>query len=94
MTFANLGTSAIGFNIGFYLSSNDFISTSDRLLGTNTGASASAGGLLTFTRSLYIPADIAPGTYYLGFLVDNNSAVGEANEGNNSQPMPRTITIY
>lgn len=91
---ANLSTATKSFNIGFYLSSNDFISTSDRLLGTNTGAWASAGGMLTFTRTLTIPADIAPGTYTLGFLVDNNGAVGEADEGNNNQPMPRTITIY
>lgn len=94
VTIANLGTASRSFNIGFYLSSNDFISTSDRLLGTNFGASLSAGGLLTFTRTLTIPANVAPGTYTLGFLVDNNGAVAEANEGNNGQPMPRTITIY
>ena len=66
----------------------------DRWLGTNYGAWASSGALGTYSRSLYIPTDVAPGTYYLGFLVDSGGAVGEGNEGNNSQPMPRTITIY
>lgn len=94
VSVANLSTAAKSFNIGFYLSGNDFISTSDRLLGTNTGASISAGGMLSFTRTLTIPTDVAPGTYTLGFLVDHNGAVAEANEGNNNQPMPRTITIY
>lgn len=94
VSIANLGTSTRSFNIGFYLSSDNFISTGDRLLGTNTGASVSSGGVLTFTRSLSIPANVAPGTYTLGFIVDNNGAVAEANEGNNGQPMPRTITIF
>lgn len=93
-TFSNLSTATKTFNIGFYLSSNDFISTSDRLLGTNTGAWGSAGATGTFTRTLYIPTNITPGTYYLGFLIDPTNAMGEANESNNSQPMPRTITIY
>jgi hypothetical protein len=93
-TFANLGTSAQSFDIGFYLSSNDYISTYDRWLGTNYGASASAGAIGTYSRSLYIPADVAPGVYYLGFLVDSGGGIGEGNEGNNGQPMPRTITIY
>ncbi|WP_374563798.1 matrixin family metalloprotease [Ideonella sp.] len=93
-TFANLGTATATFNIGFYLSTNNIISTGDRLLGSNTGAWASAGALGTYTRTLTIPADVAPGTYYLGFLVDKDSGIAEANEGNNGQPMPRSITIY
>jgi hypothetical protein len=94
VSIANLGTSTASFNIGFYLSSDAFITSGDRLLGTNTGAFIGSGGLLTFTRSLTIPTNVAPGTYYLGFIPDNNNALGEANEGNNGQPMPRAITIY
>lgn len=93
-TFANLGTSTQTFDIGFYLSTNDYISTADRWLGTNYGAWASSGALGTYSRSLYIPTDIAPGTYYLGYLVDGGFAIGEGNEGNNNQPAPRAITIY
>jgi hypothetical protein len=93
-TFSNYGTASESFNIGFYLSTNNYISTFDRLLGTNFGASAGSGGTGTFARTLYIPTTVAPGTYYLGFLLDPNNAFGEANEGNNSQPMPRTIRIY
>jgi hypothetical protein len=93
-TFSNLSTAAKTFNIGFYLSSNNNISTGDRLLGTNYGASGSAGATGTFSRTLYIPTSVTPGTYYLGFLIDPSNAMAEANEGNNNQPMPRTITIY
>lgn len=92
-TFHNMGTQLQSFDIGFYLSTNDFISTADTLLGTNFGAWGAAGFSGTFTRSLYIPTDTPPGTYYLGFLLDPMSAVAESVEGNNSQPMPRTLVV-
>ncbi|MDJ0736396.1 MAG: CARDB domain-containing protein [Nostocaceae cyanobacterium] len=93
-TFTNLGTSSQTFNIRFYLSTNDYISTFDTVLGTNTGASAGSGGTGTFTRTLYIPTSIAPGTYYLGHIVDYNNGISENNESNNYMEAPRTITIY
>lgn len=96
-TFQNIGSAATGdFNIGFYLSTNDYISTSDRLLGTNYGAWASAGGQVTFTRTLYIPNDVAPGTYRLGLLLDKDNDVDEWNDStsNNGLAQPRTINIY
>lgn len=92
-TFHNLSTATETFDIGFYLSSNDFISTGDTLLGTNFGAFGGAGFGGTFTRSLFIPTNTVPGTYYLGFLIDPNNALGEANENNNIQPMPRTLVV-
>lgn len=93
-TFSNLSTSFQSFNIRFYLSTNSYISPWDTLLGTNWGAWGTAGATGTFNRTLYIPTWISPGTYYLGFLLDDPATLTEANEVNNSQPMPRTITIY
>jgi matrixin len=93
-TFSNLSTSNITFDIGFYLSTNQLISTSDILLGTNFGAWGSPGFTGTFTRTLSIPSWIAPGTYYLGFFSDYNKLNAENNESNNFQQMPRTIVIY
>ena len=48
-TFSNQGTSGQTFNNGFYLSTNNIISTGDTLLGSNTGASAGAGVTATFS---------------------------------------------
>lgn len=93
-TFSNLSNSQRNFNIGFYLSTNSYISRWDTLLGRNWGAWGTAGFTGTFSRTLYIPTWISPGTYYLGFLLDDPAALAEANETNNNQPMPRTITIY
>lgn len=92
-SFANQGTSTRTFDINFYLSTNSLISTADRYLGGNSGAWAAAGAMGTFSRTLFIPRDIAPGTYYLGFLLDPRGAIAENNESNNGQPMPQAIRI-
>ena len=83
------------FSVGFYLSTNDYISTSDLSLGTSRiMVAAGHTSTTTFTRSLTIPLTVAAGTYYLGFLIDPDKSMSEANETNNIQPMPRKITIY
>lgn len=93
-TFSNLSTSTQSFDVGFYLSTNNYISTFDTFLGMNYGAWGSSGFTGTFTRTLYIPTWVQPGTYYLGFLIDPNNALGDNNPSNNNQPMPIAITIY
>lgn len=92
-SFHNMSTSTQTFNIGFYLSTNNFISTGDRLLGTNTGAWASAGSSVTFTRTLYIPSNVTPGQHWLGFYLDFDNNLSESVEGNNHIAMPRPIQI-
>lgn len=93
-TFMNIGNANSGsFNIGFYLSTNDTILTADRLIGTNTGASVSAGGVVTFSRELTIPNTVTPGTYYMGILLDKDNDVVEWSNSNNGLAQPRTITI-
>ena len=93
-TFHNLSTSWVSFNIGFYLSTDNYITTGDIPLGYNTGASASAGASGTYTRTLTIPSNVAPGQYYLGFIVDYDNKIGESVESNNYMEMPRPITVY
>lgn len=93
LTFYNQSTSRKTFNIGFYLSTNSFISTGDTLLGTNSGAWATPGASVTFSRTLRIPRSISPGQYWLGFIVDYDSGHRESNESNNYMEMPRPITI-
>ena len=73
---------------------NTYISSYDRTLSTNYGAWASPGFSGTFSKTVTIPADVAPGTYYLGYVIDFDNQISEANETNNIQPLPRSITIY
>ncbi len=93
-TFSNLSTASQTFDIGFYLSTDSYITVYDTLLGMNYGAWGSSGTSFTFTRSLYIPTWVAPGTYYLGFLIDPNNVLADVDRGNNIQPMTHTVVVY
>jgi hypothetical protein len=93
-TFMNIGSANSGpFNIGFYLSTDENITTSDRLLGSNSGASASAGASLTTSRTLTIPSTVAAGTYYLGVLLDKDNTVTEWSDSNNGLAQWRPIIV-
>jgi hypothetical protein len=94
-TFGNFGTDPSNlFDIGFYLSNDNYITVGDRLLGMNYDAYAGPSGFGTFSRPLVIPPDVPPGTYFLGFIVDVNNTNAEIDRGNNSQQFGRRITIY
>ncbi|MBR8829446.1 MAG: hypothetical protein DSM107014_16375 [Gomphosphaeria aponina SAG 52.96 = DSM 107014] len=77
------------FNVDFYLSKNEFISTQDKLLGTAT-INSIAGESSTNNRSINLKlpntADSfweGDGTYYLGIIVDSGKAIAETDENNN-----------
>ena len=82
-TFHNLGTARATFEVGYFLSLNDYISTSDIWLDTDQGAWADPGYSGTYTKTLYVPADTPRGTYVVRVLLDPNDALDEANEANN-----------
>ena len=93
-SFSNLSTARQSFDIGFYLSKDSRIDTSDIYLSTNYGAWGNPGFTGTFGKWVYIPRWVRPGTYYLGFIVDNNGAVSEDYEGNNYMEMPRSVVVW
>ncbi len=90
-TEENGGGGPATFNIGFYLSADPDIATTDTLLGTNTGSTLSAGEAATFTRDLVIPRDTPSGTYYLGCVLDSDDQLAEADEADNAF-LPCTAT--
>ncbi|MBT6979621.1 MAG: hypothetical protein HN951_07290 [Flavobacteriales bacterium] len=75
---------------GVYISTNDWISTSDRLIGTNTWPSIAAQGLpYTFGFSIDIPNDLVrQRVYYVGYLIDDNNTVPEKTGYNNAAYIP------
>ena len=105
VTVINNGDGDAGSSeLGYYLSTNTTISTSDHLIGTDyvTGLSPSA----TSTESISIdvmtvsPA-IPAGTYYVGYFIDHLGQVSESNENDNDRywstpqvtiPGPPTVT--
>ena len=90
-TYENNGKSQLSANVGFYISSNDIISTADRRIG---------GGRFTFphytldtaTHVLTIPNDlVADENYWLGVIVDEDNAISETVEWNNATYIPLEI---
>ncbi len=83
------GSGTVGgpFTVGFYLSTDNNITTGDVLLGQTTESSAQSPsdtfGQASPGRMLTIPGGTANGTYYLGMIVDSAGVISESNEANN-----------
>ena len=88
------GTAASGnFYNGFYLSTNAIISTGDTYLTGNSNTSLAPGAQFAWGGpTLTIPSGTAPGTYYVGILVDRTNASAESNERNNYVSRQITVT--
>ncbi|HEB60950.1 MAG TPA: hypothetical protein ENJ06_03900, partial [Phycisphaeraceae bacterium] len=67
---------------GFYLSTNDYISSYDRLLAT-VNYTLGRGSPYETTRTVTIPADVTPGNYFLGVYVDHQGDIPEVTTANN-----------
>ena len=74
----------ISFRVGIYLSTDSTITTADTLIGTRTISSLAAGATDTADTTVSIPTSISAGSYFLGAIVDDQSAVIETDETNNS----------
>lgn len=85
-TIANLLSTpaSSSFRVGIYVSTDATITTADTLIGSYSVASLAGFASATTSTSATIPTSLAPGTYYLGVIVDDQNAVTEFNEGNNS----------
>jgi len=80
-TYENNGETTQSTRVGFYISTNNYVSTYDRLIGT-LGMTLSRDNVFTYTATLTIPSDLAPGTYYLGALIDNDNTLAEIDSMN------------
>ncbi len=92
-TVKNKGVSSAGsFYVGFYLSTDAVITTSDTYLGRRSVSGLAAGAKKSATTSVMIPAALAAGTYYIGAIADCNNARAETDETNNALA-GNTITL-
>ncbi len=90
----NQGTAAAGaFRLGTYLSVDSVITRTDIQIGTcnfpglAVDASSTCGGNVT------LPATLAPGTYYVGAIVDDTDQVRESDENNNTVLAPNQMVV-
>lgn len=87
-TVVNNGVSAAGASstLNYYLSTNTIISTFDYQIGTdfipNLGVGGSSVENIT-VDVLSVTPFIPPGTYYIGYIIDDGNVIAESNEGDN-----------
>jgi len=83
----NEGNATAGtFDSGVYISNDPIVTTSDRLL-VEAGTSSSLTQGSTRGQSVdnfAIPADLAPGTYYVAAIVDNRGVIVESQKVDNA----------
>jgi subtilase family serine protease len=95
----NLAIAGDTFNMGpgtaaasttrFYLSTDPTITTDDRLIAFDAAPALTPGFNGTsyydhYDFSAVVPADLAPGTYYLGAIADADGLIAETNNINNT----------
>lgn len=69
---------------GYYISTNDYITTLDRLIAT-TNFSLGRNSVYTAKKRLTIPGDLTVGqTYWLGVIVDRTNIISEFSGVNNA----------
>ena len=77
--------SAATSSTGFYLSTDPSIGPTDVFLGSRAVGELGSGGTATASVVLQIPADTAPGSYYVIGRADWNTIVAETAENNNDR---------
>lgn len=83
MGLKNLGgTQAKGFNVGFYLSTDRDITTDDIYIGYGV-VDLEPGESKSGPVPCSLPADLAPGFYYIGVIADPQQKLAESDETNN-----------
>ena len=83
-----------GISNAFYLSTDATITADDVLLGNNNNTAGVLGAGQSFNwggPELTIPATTAPGSYFIGILVDRLDQVVESDETNNFVSTPITV---
>ncbi|MDH5548033.1 MAG: hypothetical protein OEZ43_20845 [Gammaproteobacteria bacterium] len=77
---------------GIYVSSNDFISYSDRRIGGGTFGSIHPADVATLTIPVNIPNDLNAGqNYWLGIIIDEDNDIAEVDGDNNRAYIPIRI---
>lgn len=91
----NVGNLLSGsFAVEFRLSTDATITAADRLLASVTRPSIAAGLDSRWSQTLTLPADLAPGNYTLGVIVDPLNRVYENNETNNTKADTAASTLF
>lgn len=87
-TLANRGTtSAYPATVSYLFSTDNQLSADDLLLSQTPAITLVGGGSQVLESSFTLPANVAPGAYYLLFVTDYLTQVAETDETNNLAPL-------
>lgn len=88
-TYENNGaTTQTGIAVGYYVSTNSFISTWDTKIGSST-FTLSRDNVYTTTKTLTLPTWLTSGQdYWLGVIIDDSGSLSEVAEWNNATYIP------
>ncbi|MFL5613575.1 MAG: CARDB domain-containing protein [Gemmatimonadaceae bacterium] len=94
-TVGNAGAPSAPTTVAIYLSSDPVIDVNDVPLAAPIPLPAIPSGDSSGYNPtiVYLPQALAPGTYYLGALVDGGNAVPESNESNNTAAAQITVSV-
>jgi hypothetical protein len=93
-TAKNQGQAAAGpFAVGIFLSADNAITSGDLFLGSTQVPALAPSTTSKSSITVTIPAQLEPGTYYLGAIADLNNWVIETKEGNNARAASTPIQI-
>ncbi|MGI4759121.1 MAG: CARDB domain-containing protein [Janthinobacterium lividum] len=88
-TLANRGTTAVyPGTISYLFSTDNKLSSDDILLDQSPALTLAGGGSQVLERSPVLPANVAPGAYYLLLVADYLNQVAETDETNNLVTLP------
>jgi hypothetical protein len=88
LTGENNGKTNQTVKIAYYISTNNLISTADRLISTGT-VTLNRDQPSTFKSNVVIPADLVSGTnYWVGAIVDYDNVLTESTSVNNASYLP------
>lgn len=86
----NGGEDSGSFNVDFYASVDDGITTGDTLLGSNNISNIAAGESVNIDESVVLPESLAAGDYFIGAISD----LADNNSGNNTSVDATTVFVF
>ncbi len=88
LTFENNGNSYQYQDVGYYVSTNDYISIYDTLLASESFGQSPAN-VYTKTKTITVPSNLdCSRDYWLGAVIDRDGSLSENNEWNNASYIP------
>jgi len=78
------------FDVNFYVSGDEVITTSDTLIGTKQVSNINAQASLTLDENVNLPEDLTKGDYYIGAILD----IDDTNPANDTNLDQTTIYVF